>query len=251
MNGFFPDHLAAHLRPSPNFGPRRRGMEPDAVILHYTGMETGQAAEDRLCDSASGVSAHYLVHEDGRIVQMVQEAQRAWHAGAGSWQGLDDVNSFSIGIEIVNPGHSNGYPDFPASQIKAVIALCRDICRRHSITPQRVLAHSDVAPGRKIDPGEKFPWAMLAKEGVGYHVDPAPIVPGRSLCRGMQGPMVQELQTMLHDYGYGIEKTGIFDQKTKDVVAAFQRHFRQEKVDGVADPSTRETLRRLIIAVIR
>lgn len=246
MSGFAPDYAAAEVRASGNFGERRGDMKPDALILHYTGMESGQAAEDWLCNPASQVSSHYLVHEDGRVVQMVREADRAWHAGEGSWNRVSDVNSFSIGIEIVNPGHLYGYPDFPAPQIKAVIALCHDIVRRHKILPQRVLAHSDVAPGRKVDPGEKFPWAVLAREGIGHHVEPAAIAPGEALGREAQGDSVSALQAMLARYGYSVEKTGVFDLSTEIVVAAFQRHFRPEKVDGIADISTRDTLSRLL-----
>jgi Negative regulator of beta-lactamase expression len=249
MSGFEPDYPGAEVRASPNFGERRGGAKPDALVLHYTGMETEQAAEARLCDPASEVSAHYLVCEDGRVVQLVPEEKRAWHAGKGSWGGADDVNSFSIGIEIVNPGHDLGYPDFPDRQIEAVIALCRDLIRRHGILPQRVLAHSDVAPGRKIDPGEKFPWGLLARAGVGHHVEPAPLHPGRELAKGDQGAQVEAFQKMLARYGYGIKATGFFDAGTEVVTAAFQRHFRPARVDGVADPSTRDTLARLIAAL--
>lgn len=251
MRRFAPDHAAAHVRPSPNFGERRDGMRPDALVLHYTGMESAQAAEDWLCDPSSEVSSHYLVHEDGRIVQLVPEAARAWHAGKGSWNGVSDVNSLSIGIEIANPGHRFGYPDFPARQIEAVIALCLDICGRHAIPPQRVLAHSDTAPGRKIDPGEKFPWALLARRGVGHWVEPAPIRAGKALSGGDRGRMVAALQADLARYGYYVETTGIFDAATETVVAAFQRHFRPARVDGIADPSTLDTLARLLASLPR
>ena len=245
MSGFAADHAGAAVRPSPNFGERRDGLKPDIIILHYTAMETGIGAEDWLCNPASEVSAHYLVHEDGRIVQMVREGDRAWHAGAGSWQGQIDVNSRSIGIEIANPGHRFGYPDFPAKQIDAVIALCRGIVARHAIGPERVLAHSDVAPGRKIDPGEKFPWAALHAAGIGHLVEPVPVRPGPVLAEGDRGESVRKLQAMLADYGYGLPATGEFDAATTAVVAAFQRHFRPELVDGIADQSTIETLRAL------
>ncbi|MCT8996865.1 N-acetylmuramoyl-L-alanine amidase [Chelativorans intermedius] len=251
MSGFVADYASATVHPSPNFGVRRSGMRPDAVILHYTGMDSAEAAECRLCDPAAEVSAHYLVHEDGRVVQMVAEAARAWHAGRASWQGLSDVNSFSIGIEIVNPGHAGGYPDFPESQIAAVIALCRDICRRHGIAAHRVLAHSDVAPGRKVDPGEKFPWHRLAREGVGHYVAPTPLRAGPSLAEGDEGEAVRTLQEMLARYGYGVETTGFFDSFTTTVVRAFQRHFRPARVDGIADVSTRDTLARLLAALPR
>lgn len=246
MTGFAPDFLGADVRVSPNFGPRRDGATPDCLILHYTGMETGAAAEAWLCTSESEVSAHYLVHEDGRIVQMVREADRAWHAGRGSWRGVSDVNSVSIGIEIVNPGPLAGYPDFGDLQMEAVALLSADICGRWAILPERVLAHSDVAPGRKSDPGERFPWGWLAERGVGHLVAPAPVRGGRFLTMGDSGQPVEALQSMLSIYGYGLEISGLFDQSTRDVVEAFQRHFRPARVDGVADQSTIETLHRLL-----
>jgi len=249
MSGFLPDHPGAEVRVSPNFTPRRGTDRPDMVILHYTGMPTGAEAEAWLCDPASEVSSHYLVHEDGRIVQMVRERDRAWHAGKSSWHGISDVNSWSVGIEIVNPGHELGYPAFPERQIAAVIALCRDVIMRHGIVPERILAHSDVSPGRKVDPGEGFPWADLARAGVGHFVEPALVGGGPDLKLGDEGAGVEELQSMLALYGYGIEITGVFNSETEIVVAAFQRHFRPQRVDGVGDPSTVETLRRLLRAL--
>lgn len=249
MSAFRAQHARASVHPSPNFTERRAGLRPDALILHYTGMETGAAAEEWLCTPQSEVSAHYLVHEDGAIVQMVPEEKRAWHAGKGSWQGAEDVNSFSIGIEIVNPGHAFGYRAFPPEQIDAVITLCSDLCRRHAIPPHRVLAHSDVAPGRKVDPGEKFPWRTLAEKGVGHFVEP--VLPGEGpyLAEGARGGEVEALQALLARYGYGIAPSGVFDRRTAIVVEAFQRHFRPARVDGIADLSTRETLKRLLEAL--
>jgi N-acetylmuramoyl-L-alanine amidase len=177
---------------------------------------------------------------------MVAEAQRAWHGGAGSWKGAVDINSRSIGIEIVNPGHELGYRDFPDAQIDAVIALCRDIIKRRNIARERVLAHSDVAPARKKDPGEKFPWAKLAAAGVGFRVDPAPITEGRTLSANDRGAPVEDLQKQLIKYGYGLEVSRLYDDATRLVVTAFQRHFRPDRVDGLADPSTVETLRNLL-----
>lgn len=143
--------LVDALHPSLNFGPRKDGAKPDLLLLHYTGVASAAAAIAWLADPCSEVSCHYVVDVDGRITQMVAEAERAWHAGAGSWAGESDINSRSIGIEIQNLGHEAGYPEFPADQIAAVIALCGDIAARHGIGPERVLAHSDVAPPRKID----------------------------------------------------------------------------------------------------
>jgi N-acetylmuramoyl-L-alanine amidase len=249
MTAFVADHAGATVRPSPNFGGRRDGLRPEILILHYTGMASGAAAEDWLCDARSEVSSHYLVHEDGRIVQMVREADRAWHAGKSFWRGVTDINSQSIGIEIVNPGHQLGYRSFPRKQIAAVIALCQGIIARHGIRPEMVLAHSDVAPGRKVDPGEKFPWGVLARSGIGHLVRPSPRLGGPVLARGDAGEGVEELQTMLSRYGYGIAITGDYDPATATVVSAFQLHFRPAKVDGVADRATVQTLRRLLEAL--
>lgn len=246
MSGFRPDHAGAAVRASPNFGPRRDGLRPAAIILHYTGMATGQGAEDWLCNPASEVSSHYLVHEDGRIVQMVREADRAWHAGKSSWHGVTDMNSHSVGIEIVNPGHQLGYRPFPPRQIKSVVDLCRGIIGRHAIQPEMVLGHSDVAPGRKVDPGEKFPWGRLARAGVGHFVAPARHRNGGSLRQGDQGETVAGLQAQLAAYGYGIEPNGGYDAATTAVISAFQQHFRPKRVDGVADRATCETLTRLL-----
>ena len=233
-------------RPSPNYGERKGNAQVDAVILHYTGMPTGAAALDWLCNSDSQVSAHYFVDEAGSITQSVAEECRAWHAGKSFWKGETDMNSRSVGIEIVNPGPEGGYPDFPDNQIGAVIDLCRDILSRHDIPGERFLAHSDIAPGRKIDPGEKFPWARLAVEGIGLWVEPSPIRGGRFFHEGDRGDPIEAVQAMLGLYGYDIDVTGLFDHKTKAVVSAFQRHFRPERTDGIADASTIETLARLL-----
>jgi N-acetylmuramoyl-L-alanine amidase len=251
MSGFVVDHRGAQVRVSPNFGPRRDGKRADAIILHYTGMETGEAAEAWLCNPESEVSSHYLVHEDGLIVQMVREADRAWHAGASSWHGETDMNSRSVGIEIVNRGHSLGYDNFGDSQIEAVIGLCRGISLRHAVPPERVLAHSDIAPARKVDPGEKFPWRRLAASGIGRFVQPAPVREGRVLMLGSAGEPVERLQSMLALYGYGAENSGNFDDMTRLVVTAFQRHFRPGLVDGIADESTIETLHALLETPVR
>lgn len=246
MTDFACDYPAARFVPSPNHGERAGGLKPDMVILHYTGMETAAAALDWLCRDESQVSSHYFVHEDGRVDQLVAEDRRAWHAGKSVWKGETDINSRSIGIEIANAGHPGGLPDFPLVQIDAVVELCRNCGERWSIAPERVLAHSDIAPIRKVDPGEKFPWERLYAGGVGHWVPPAPISGGRFFQRGDQGQPVEAVQTMLSLYGYGIEVTGVFCEKTEGVVAAFQRHFRPSQVDGIADISTLDTLHRLL-----
>jgi N-acetylmuramoyl-L-alanine amidase len=241
--------LVAEVVPSPNHKERVGRGRPDMIVLHYTGMATATDALERLCSlDAPQVSSHYLVYEDGRILQLVPEARRAQHAGVSSWEGETDINSRSVGIEIVNPGHDLGYPDFPDRQIAAVIALCRDILKRRPMRADRVVAHSDVAPSRKQDPGEKFPWARLHAEGVGHWVEPAPLTEPRGLSLGSSGAGLAELQGLLAKYGYGIPSIGRFDQPMHDVVVAFQRHFRLARVDGVADASTVDTLRRLLAA---
>jgi len=242
---FTPDSpLVTALAPSPNLGERRCAI--DMLLLHYTGMETAEAAIALLGDPAAEVSAHYVVLENGGIVQMVPEHARAWHAGLSEWEGVTDTNSRSIGIEIVNAGHSGGLPPYPDAQIAAVTALCAEIAARHAIRADRVLAHSDVAPARKDDPGEHFPWEALHAAGVGHLVPEAPATDGRFLMPGDSGAPVEALQAMLALYGYGIAVTGAYDPETQQVVTAFQRHFRRSRVDGVADASTIMTLHRLV-----
>ena len=160
-------------RRSPNFGARRGGARPDMVVLHYTGMESAAAAADRLCDPGAEVSAHYLVDLDGAVLALVPEEMRAWHAGASAWGGVVDVNSRSIGVELVNPGHALGYLPFPEPQMAALEALLDGILRRWQIPPERVLGHGCIAPGRKIDPGEKLDWRRLARRGLAVWLDGA------------------------------------------------------------------------------
>lgn len=247
MKTFDPDSsVVSDVIPSPNFGERNRGLRPDMIVLHYTGMPDVEGAIARLCTAGTDVSAHYIALEDGRIVQSVPEAKRAWHAGVGVWAGEEDINSCSIGIEIINRGHDWGYPDFPGRQIAAVIALCRGIMLRHDLPAHRVLGHSDVSPSRKKDPGEKFPWHSLANSGVGHWVRPARVVRGDQIKLGAAGDDVAALQTALGRYGYGIAASGKYDAPTMEVVTAFQRHFRPERVDGIADHSTLATLQALL-----
>ena len=238
--------LVGAFLPSPNHGERRGFARPDSVILHYTGMATSQGALDLLRDPRSELSSHYFIAEDGQIIQLVAEARRAHHAGVGVWKGERDLNSASIGIEIVNQGHDGDLPPFPQAQVEATIELCRDIISRHAIRPERVLAHSDIAPTRKRDPGERFPWDVLARGGVGHWVEPAPISDAAAFGRGQEGPHVRSLQALLALYGYGVEITGVYDRATEIVVTAFQRHFRPKKVDGQPDESTIATLRALV-----
>jgi N-acetylmuramoyl-L-alanine amidase len=248
MSALFPadSFIVTDVLPSPNQDDRK--LPVDMILLHYTGMQSGGAALERLCASESKVSSHYVVFENGRIVQCVQENKRAWHAGVSFWAGETDINSCSIGIEIVNPGHEFGYRDFPLRQVAAVISICRSIVtRRGPIIADRVLAHSDVAPARKQDPGEKFPWPLLFESGIGHWVRPAPLdLDGEPLKPGDHGEPVHSLQRSLAGYGYGIEVTDRYDEATREVVTAFQRHFRPARVDGIADESTLLTLRALL-----
>lgn len=249
MSPFEPDFAGAAVLPSPNIGERASGRGPDMLILHYTGMATAQAALDWLCVEESQVSCHYFVDEAGLITQLAPESARAWHAGQSFWKGETDINSASIGIEMANPGHDGGAPPFAEPQIEAVIALCRDIVARHGVPAERVLAHSDVAPLRKRDPGEAFPWKRLFEQGVGHWVEPAPVSGGRFFQEGDSGQPVEALQTMLTLYGYGVRTDGAYDAATTAVIRAFQRHFRPQRVDGVADASTIATLHRLLTAL--
>ena len=238
--------LASKLVEAANVEPRRNGRAVDMLLLHYTGMASAAAACELLCNAQSGVSCHYLIDEDGTITQMVGEEMRAWHAGVSRWQGESDTNSRSIGIEIQNPGHSLGYRDFPPVQMQAVVALCQDILTRHAIPPTHVLAHSDVAPGRKIDPGERFGWDRLHAAGVGHWVPPSP--PDRE---GLEAAALRHFQQLLHDFGYDIVPSGALDLQTAKVTDAFQRHFRPESVTGVPDYSTLRTAERLLAARAR
>lgn len=250
MTEWTADYAGAEIIASPNHGERVGVSAPDTIILHYTGMPSEEGAISWLCNPESEVSSHYLVRENGDVVQMVAESRRAWHAGKSFWAGATDINSRSIGIEIANAGHPT-LPDYPAVQIESVAQLCLDCAKRWSIAPERVLAHSDIAPVRKVDPGEHFPWAKLYQLGVGHWVEPAPISGGRFFQQGDQGQPIEALQSMLSFYGYNIEITGEFNAQTVGVVKSFQLHFRPEKVDGVADASTIDTLHRLLVSLPR
>ena len=231
--------------PSPNFDART--APPDMVILHYTGMQSGAAALERLRDPAAKVSAHYLIEEDGRVFSLVAEERRAWHAGVSFWRGERDINAVSLGVELVNPGHEFGYRVFPETQIAALIVLLDEIRGRWSIADARILGHSDVAPARKEDPGELFPWKRLAEAGHGLWVEP-PSAPGAPLAVGDEGTGVFALQAGLTRLGYDSAPSGRYEAGTVTVVTAFQRHWRPARVDGVADGETRARLVHLLRA---
>jgi N-acetylmuramoyl-L-alanine amidase len=215
--------LAHSWSPAVNFGERK--SQTDMLVLHYTGMKSGPAAVKWLCTQRSGVSCHYLVDVDGAITQMVCESKRAWHAGKSFWRGNDDINSCSVGIEIQNEGHPAGNPPFPDRQISAVIALSKDIIARNDIPANRVLGHSDVAPGRKVDPGEHFPWAVLARHGVGFWPQTDLLKPQTDL---------SEVIGHLGNIGYDCRS----ESNIKAVLKSFQMHFRPMKVDGEIDRET-------------
>lgn len=237
--------LVADLFPSPNIEPRLNGLRPTILVLHYTGLPTVERALDVLSRVDCKVSCHYVIDVDGRIIQMVSEDLRAWHAGVSYWRGETDINSASIGIEIQNPGHQYGYPEFPEIQMQAIAALSRDIIGRHGIEARHVLAHSDIAPGRKIDPGEKFDWKGLAAAGVGQWVPPADLDAEDGLTLENREDAIAEAQRLLALYGYKIEAHGVLDEATQIVLKAFQLHFRQARPDGRLDHSTLDTLSRL------
>lgn len=238
--------LTVDVHLSPCVEPRRGVGRPDMLLLHYTGMQSCVRAIDWLSRPEAKVSCHYVIDTDGRITQMVGEDLRAWHAGVSAWAGETDINSCSVGIEIHNPGHELGYPEFPEAQMASVVALSDDIVRRWSIRPDRVLGHSDVAPQRKNDPGEKFDWRRLAEAGVGLWVAPEPIGDDEGAGPGSNGPDVAHAQALLARFGYAIETSGELDDLTTFVLAAFQRHFRPARVDGRLDRSTLATIERLV-----
>lgn len=217
--------------PSPNYGPRAEGPI-DILLLHYTGMKDTGSALARLCDPAAEVSAHWMINEDGTVLRLVDESLRAWHAGRGFWAGATDINSRSIGIELVNPGHEFGYRAFPPQQMLALMQLSRTILERHPIPPHRVLGHSDTAPARKIDPGELFDWKWLAGHGIGLWAEPD--------ATAAEDP--RELTELLRLYGYGIDDPAA-------TIAAFQRHFRPDGITGRDDPDTRARAAALVRAL--
>jgi len=213
--------------PSPNYEARREGPI-DILVIHYTGMTSASAALERLCDPIAKVSSHYLIDEAGVVSQLVDEAARAYHAGVSWWAGTRDINSRSIGIELANPGHDWGYHDFPARQMEALLELAQAIVTRHPIPSQRVLGHSDIAPDRKQDPGERFDWRWLADRGIGLWPD-------------LETPVTMlEPQAGLARIGYNVE-----GQELATLIRAFQRHWRQSRIDGLIDTETADRIARV------
>ena len=228
--------LAIRDLPSPNHDDRPAGTPIDTLILHYTGMQSAQAAVERLRDPAAKVSSHYVVDEDGFVLRLVAEERRAFHAGVSYWRGHTELNGRSIGIEIVNPGHEWGYRDFPVLQLAAVCDLCLAILSRHAIPARNIVAHSDVAPDRKEDPGEKFDWEALAQNGVGLWPVGVPDLGTTGGVRDAAG--LRGVRAALADVGYRVAPEGALDPALSSVLRAFQRHWRPEAVTGQADSGT-------------
>lgn len=216
--------------PSPNFD--ERALPVSMIVLHYTGMPDSEGALNRLTSPDSKVSAHYLVKEDGEVIQLVDEEYRAWHAGRSYWRGITDVNSASVGIEIVNPGHEFGYRPFPDEQIASIIPLVADIKDRHGIGRGNIVGHSDVAPARKEDPGELFPWWALAKRRLAL---PSP-------SRDLMDPYWTDAGFLLALERFGYEVTD-----AQKAVIAFQRRFRPDLIDGIIDGECRAKLLALLL----
>ena len=217
-------------RPSPNFDDRDQPVS--MLVLHYTGMPDAETAIERLCDPGSNVSCHYLVDEDGGVLRMVPEEKRAWHAGRSRWRGISGVNGVSIGIEIVNPGHEHGYRPFPEEQIDALVRLVAEVKERHGITRGNVVGHSDVAPARKQDPGELFPWSRLARLRLAL---PRPT-------RNLMDPCWTDAGFLL-----ALERFGYDVTDPLAAVVAFQRRFRPELIDGTIDGECRAILLALLL----
>lgn len=229
--------------PSPNFEPRSPKAPLDLIILHYTDMRNAEEALVRLCDAEAKVSAHFLIHKEGTLYQLVDPIYCAWHAGVSSWQGETDINHRSIGIELDNRGHTFGPEPFSAAQMNTLADLLGELTKTYAVSPHRIVGHSDIAPLRKKDPGELFPWANLARKGFGlwsFETKPAPrvssLLPMDSL----------EIQRALSDIGYGCPQTGVWDENTQKVCQAFQRHFTPHDLTGYPSAVTCQMLQGLL-----
>lgn len=221
---------------SPNFDERDPSVSLQYIILHYTGMASGRDALIRLSDPLAKVSAHYLIEEDGQLFQLVDENKRAWHAGKSFWRGITDMNSASIGIELVNPGHQNGYRSFPTAQMVTLKTLLHDLVRRHSLSASTaILGHADIAPGRKEDPGELFPWQDLAKDGLGVW----PTTQSSDYGHAED----DEVQNLLRAIGYDCPDDGAYDRATRAALLAFQRHYQPDNLTGTPEKETVARLR--------
>ena len=219
--------LTDHLSPNHD---SREGQMIDMLVLHYTGMQNLEAAVARLTDPDAKVSAHYLVTELGDVIKLVDEGERAWHAGVSSWRGETNINARSIGVEIENPGHDVGYRPFPDIQMDVLAQLCDEILCRHSIPARNVVGHSDVAPARKTDPGELFDWPRLAADGIGIWPDSLAVpVPSKKF----------DAKAELARFGYDVSDI-------RAALTAFQRHFCPSHITGVADTRTCQQVARVL-----
>jgi len=230
-----------------NFSARKQGATINSIIIHYTGMESFDSAINRLKSPESQVSAHYCINSSGQIFQLVADENKAWHAGISFWRNMENLNDYSIGIEIENLGHEFGYEKFSDEQINSVIELCKNLINRHDISPQNIVGHSDIAPDRKEDPGELFPWKKLAEHGIGiYHTisygDEFQYRQG-GFTIGDEGKEIGEIQRKLQVLGYKIQKSTIFDEDTKKVITAFYRRFMPERIYLSQNPQYPENIR--------
>lgn len=233
--------------PSPNFEPRPQGVAVDMLVIHYTGMESAEAALARMRDPDAKVSAHYVIDEDGAVYRLVAESKRAWHAGTASWGGEANINDRSIGIELVNPGAEFGYRPFPEAQMRGLERLAGGLLKRHPIPARHVLGHSDVAPAYKQDPGELFDWARLGAAGIGLWPEAGDLPRPQGIDKKTdKSPDILETQKLLKSFGYDISVSGEPDAATRMVITAFQRHFHPRGVSGEMDAETFAMLRAVV-----
>lgn len=237
-------------RPSPNYNERPAGAEVDTVVIHYTGMVSAGAALERLCNKDAEVSSHFLIDEAGGLYELVHPEKRAWHAGVSNWQGRDNLNHSSIGIELVNPGHEFGYRPFPEAQITSLLELLVFLKDVYAIPRERYIGHSDIAPFRKMDPGELFPWKRLAAAGFGVfpqkdHSDQTIIKKA-----GDNGPEIKMLNKQLGIIGYDGFDRDAFGDHTAQIIRAFQAHWRPEGVHGKLDAGTWSALNEVAQLII-
>lgn len=221
-------------------------MKIDTIVLHYTGMQSAEVALQRLCDEEAEVSSHYMINENGEVLELVEPEFKAWHAGVSRWRGKSNINENSVGIELVNPGHEFGYQPFPDVQIKSCIALCQQLMAKYPIEQRNVIAHSDIAPSRKEDPGELFPWGVLSREGVGLY--PQGVTENETVLleRGQKGQLTIDLTNNFNNYGYQIDIKEEYDEEMQQFVVAFQRHFAPFKIDGKWNQSCQDALDSLL-----
>jgi len=236
---------------SPNFNERPDGVEIDTVVIHYTGMESFDKAFSRLCDKEAEVSAHYIIKEDGEIINLVHEGKRAWHAGVSSWRGRDNVNDYSIGIELVNKGHEFGYEAFPSRQMDSLLRLLEELMEKHPIQLRNIVGHSDIAPTRKEDPGELFNWELLVSYNLSVWPDlPQDIGSEALISPGDSGESVKDLQKRLSEFGYQINIDGEYGVETCYVVIAFCRRFAPTNISDVWHEQAEITLNSLLQSFI-